>query len=378
MDNETKQTLCPTCGAKISGNATRCTVCGRVLSAFGSKSEKAVKTPRLPELTLNLPVAIGLFLVVLAIGAGLTYILLQSSGKVAEPTPTMTATTTPTITATATEVATSTPEPTLTLQPPRSYTIVEQDTCGYIAAIYDVSVKSIADLNGLPSDCGTLIVGTTLLIPWPTATPKPQPTVTLGSSQATEAACPKDYYKVQPGDTLGGIAKAYNVDSMAIREWNGLPSDTVYEDMTLIIPLCARLPTPGPTPTPTTPPPYPAPNLLLPVDGAPFTAADDSVTLQWAAVGTLRQNEAYAVSVEDITEGGSKKMVVYVTETSYNVTASFRPTGTTPHAIRWTVQPVRQTGTNSQGNPIWESAGVVSTPRVFVWSGAAAASTLTP
>jgi hypothetical protein len=44
----------------------------------------------------------------------------------------------------------------------------------------------------------------------------------------------------------------------------------------------------------------------------------------------------------------------------------------TPHVIRWTVVTVRQTGTDNDGNPIWEPAGAVSDPRVFTWTGAAA------
>jgi len=54
----------------------------------------------------------------------------------------------------------------------------------------------------------------------------------------------------------------------------------------------------GASPTPTLPPPYPPANLLLPPDGAPFDTANSIITLQWASVGTLRENEAYAVTVE--------------------------------------------------------------------------------
>lgn len=361
--------VCPTCGAKIVEGATRCNVCGRVFTQASSRATGGVKTPRLPEVKINLPIALGLLIVILAIGAGLTYLLLQKTGQVVQPTPVPTGTLTPTITLTPTDVPTSTPLPTPTLLPPLEYTIKANDTCGYIAAIYHVSVQAIADLNKLAPDCGILREGQTILVPQPTPTPSPMPTSTLSSLQSTDQACQKDYYTVQANDTLGGIAAAYNVDINALRTWNALPSDNVWVGEQLIIPLCSRLPTAGPTPTPTTPPPYPAPNLLLPVDGAAFNASNDTVTLQWASVGALRTNEAYAVTVQDITEGADRKLIAYVTDTSYVVSAAFRPTSTTPHIIRWTVQPVRQTGTDSQGQPIWAPNGTVSTPRDFIWSG---------
>ena len=70
-----------------------------------------------------------------------------------------------------------------------------------------------------------------------------------------------------------------------------MSGDTVFLGQPLVIPLCRKFATPGPTPTATPPPPYAAPNLLLPSNGAPFTIADDTVTLQWASVGSLQENE---------------------------------------------------------------------------------------
>jgi hypothetical protein len=40
-----------------------------------------------------------------------------------------------------------------------------------------------------------------------------------------------------------------------------------------------------------------------------------------------------------------------------------------PHVIRWNIQPVRQTGTDAEGKPIWQTAGALSIPMVFTWSG---------
>jgi hypothetical protein len=146
----------------------------------------------------------------------------------------------------------------------------------------------------------------------------------------------------------------------------------------LIIPLCMRNGTPGPTPTATLPPPYPAVPLLLPPDGAPFTLVDEAITLQWASVGALRANEAYAVTIEDVTEGQGRKLVDYVTDTKFIVPDSFRPADNIPHVFRWWVFAVRQDGTDEDGNPIWTVAGAVSAPRVLTWVGILAVATPTP
>jgi len=366
-EETTKTKVCPICGARTSEGATRCLVCGHTFTPEGSKKGSPLQGPRLPEITLSLPIALGLMVLLLAIGAGTVFAALQSTGRVVEPTATPTLTVTPTITLTPTASPTPTLEPTFTPLPPIEYTVRSGDNCITIAYTFGVSVSSIIALNNLPVACDNLVVGQKLLIPQPTPTPSPQPTNTLSPAEATEAACQKLDYTVTANDTLSIIAARYNVSMESIKTYNGLTSDIVYEGQVLQIPLCERLPTPGPTPTPTPPPPYPAPNLLLPANGAVFTAANDSVTLQWASVGTLRDNEAYAVTIEDLTEGRGRRLVDYVTDTKYIVPASFRPVDTVPHVLQWFVVPVRQTGTSLDGKPIYEQAGSPSALRVFVW-----------
>jgi hypothetical protein len=116
------------------------------------------------------------------------------------------------------------------------------------------------------------------------------PSATYSQAEQTEAACEKVEIIVQSTDTLMSISTIYGVPMDAIREENGLAGDTVYLGQPLVVPLCRKFATPGPTPTATLPPPYAAPNLLLPPNGAPFTIADDSVTLQWASVGSRRRS----------------------------------------------------------------------------------------
>ena len=334
----------------------------------------------MPEITINLPIALGLIALFLAVGAGLVYMAMRRTpAALADATITPTATLTATATQTSipfTPTVTSTPLPTPT---PLSYVVKAQDTCLGIAFSFGISVQSIVLLNPeLSADCSNIFENQKLLIPQPTPTPTPLPTATLNPAEATEAACDKFPYTVQENDTLSSIALNFNVTMQSIRDFNGLVSETVRLGQQLQIPLCQRIGTPGPTPTPTPPPPYPAPNLLLPADGAAFTLADDLVALQWATVGELRANEAYAVSIEDVTEGQGRKLVEYVTDTKYNVPVNFRANNSNPHVYRWWILPVRQTGTDKSGNPVWDSAGAPSPPRVFIWSGVTGAVTPTP
>ncbi len=377
-ENQTK--ICPTCGTRLSASATRCHVCGTVLTSEGAPEaqQPALRTSRMPEITLSLPVALGLLAFFVALGAVMVYFALSRTDRIVEPTPVPSPTVTLTPTTTPTPLPptpTNTPLPSPT---PLSYVVKNGDTCGSIALAFDVSIQSIILQNNLSSAC-TLFVGQKLLIPQPTPTPSPTPKATLSPADATAQACEKITYTVQENDTLSGIAINYNVPMEAIRQYNGLVNNTVFAGQTLIIPLCMRNPTPGPTATPTPPPPYPAPNLLMPINGAVFTLADDTVALQWASVGELRDNEAYQVTVEDLTADRGRKIVAYVTDTKYVLPASFRPAEPQPHIFRWWVVTVRQVGTDDDGNPIWQDAGDRSESRVFSWSGSAnAAPTSTP
>jgi hypothetical protein len=183
---------------------------------------------------------------------------------------------------------------------------------------------------------------------------------------------------VQDGDTLSSISLNYAVPADAIKQFNGLTTDNVFIGTTLQIPLCMRAATPGPTPTATLPPPYPAPNLLLPADGAAFTLANDVVTLQWASVGVLRDGEAYQVIIEDVTATQTRRITDYVTDTKYIVPTSFRPNDNVAHVMRWWVIPVRQTGVDDEGQPVWSASGATSERRVFTWVGVAVQGTPNP
>ncbi|HSB88482.1 MAG TPA: LysM peptidoglycan-binding domain-containing protein [Anaerolineales bacterium] len=365
--------LCPTCGSRVAEGAARCVVCGTILRPGASASRRGAS-----QVTLSFPLAVALLAAFALLAAGLTYVAVRATGLGAVSEPTGTPSVTPTVTETSEPTATEAPTSTPTLLPPIEHKVAEGETCLALAGFFGISVQSIVELNNLSTTC-LLAVGQTILIPQPTPTALPPPTETLSPAEATDQACDKLTYTVQDNDTLSGIAENYNVSIQGIMDYNGMTSQNVFSGQVLIIPLCERLPTPGPSPTATPPPPYPAPNLLLPRDGAVYTLANDTITLQWAAVGPLRSDEAYQVIIEDITEGsGTVRLAAQVTDTKYIVPVSFRPNDALPHILRWYVVTVRNTGTLPSGEARWEEAGALSLKRDFTWSGSAPAVTPTP
>ena len=372
-----KSQICPTCGTRLSESATRCLVCGTELTAKAAtkskKGETGMQASRMPEVTLSLPAALGALALILLIGASSVYFSLRAGiggQTITEPTAEGTATVTATITLPPTETQPPTAIPTETPLPPFDYTVRAGDTCGGIAVAFGVSVQSLVTLNNLPATC-IISEGQPLKIPYPTSTPAPPPTEIPNEATQTAQACEKVPYTVQENDSLSSISFNYNVPQDAIKFYNGLSTDAVFLGQTILIPLCERFATPGPTPTATLPPPYQAPNLLLPADGAAFTLANDVVTLQWASIGTLRDNEAYQVVVVDVTSGQGRRITEYVSDTKFIVPTSFRPNDNLPHVIRWWITTVRQNGVDEQGQPVYESAGSISEKRDFSWVGVA-------
>ncbi len=365
---------CPQCGSRTGADAKKCSVCGHQFTqSLGSSTRQGANPSSLsgriiPEFNMSMPLAIGMLLLAIVIGAGLTYFGLSQSDRIAVPTEISSLTPSPSITPTSapeTPTLTSTMIPTL---PPSSYTVQQNDTCGSVAAIFNVSIQSIVLQNSLNANC-ILFIGQVLLVPQPTYTPTPIASPTLSELDATIAACDTEIHVVQEGDTLSLIAQSYGIPIAAIQEWNGLTSDTAFLGQRLVIPYCERVIVAGATVTPTAAPPYPAPELLLPADGASFDLSNDIVTLQWSSVGTLRNNEAYQVTVIDVTGGINERVIEEVLDTNFSVPTSFRPTDGTPHVFRWFVVPVAQIGVDSDGLAVYDAGGAISESRVFSWSG---------
>ena len=369
--NSSKTKLCPVCGTRLNESATRCLVCGTELDVKAdSKKPAEVRAKRLPEITFSLPAALGLLALFITLGAVVVFLILRNNTptEVAQVTQQAegTATASPTITMTPTATNTATLAPTWTPLAPVEYSVKPGDSCASVAALFGVSVQSIILENNLSANCD-LFEGQTLMVPQPTPTASPQPTATLSDVEKTDIACETLTYTVQANDTLSKIADTYDVSMATIREYNGLINDTVYEGQPLRIPLCEREPTPGPTPTPTPLPPYPGPNLLLPADGASFTSASDTITLQWSAVGELASDEAYAVTIIDLTSDNDDTLIDYVTETSFIVPSSFLAEDTKPHIYKWYIYVVRKIGSDEENVENWEVAGNRSPERVFGW-----------
>jgi LysM repeat protein len=224
-------------------------------------------------------------------------------------------------------------------------------------------------LNGLAADCTNLSVGQELKIPHPTPTSTPLATHTPGSQQATVEACEKIYHVVQENETLSLIAASYEVPMETIMEWSGKSVDTAFYGETLTIPLCLRSSIAGATVTPSPAPEYPAPELLRPRNGEAFTLENDTITLQWAAVGELRENESYLVHIVDLTSGQRLELTISVEDTKYVVPESMRPADDSPHIFRWSVVPVAQVGVDEDGTPRYRDSGPVSGFGYFSWLG---------
>lgn len=140
-----------------------------------------------------------------------------------------------------------------------SYTVKSGDTLGAIAKRNGTSVRAIKSANNLSSD--TIIVGQTLLIPSGSGAAAPSV-----SSGASSVSLPEGTYLVQKGDTLGAIAKRYNVKVSELMTENNISDPRALRaGQKLVIPGQGSTSTPAPVaPAPrakpaTTPAPVPAP-----------------------------------------------------------------------------------------------------------------------
>ncbi len=131
------------------------------------------------------------------------------------------------------------------------YVVRPGDRLADIAARYGVTVTSIVQRNGL-SNPDVIYPGQRLKIP--AGGSADGPTAPAGDSSASVR-----YYTVQPGDTLGKIARAYGVSAAAISAANGIANpNVIWVGQRLVIPGAgspASQPA-GPAPAPT---PKPAP-----------------------------------------------------------------------------------------------------------------------
>ena len=122
--------------------------------------------------------------------------------------------------------ATHTPEATATSTPePIAYEVEAGDTLGAIAKAYSISVAALTEANQIEVD-DVLRVGQVLIIPQESETGPVQVAANVTDSTATPLV-ENISYEIQAGDTLGAIAKAYDVSVTDITEVNQIEADAV-------------------------------------------------------------------------------------------------------------------------------------------------------
>jgi LysM repeat protein len=289
-------------------------------------------------------------------------------------TPTLTPIPTETPIATDTPTITPSPAPTATPQSERLHILAAGETLFGLAGIYNVSVDSIAQVNELNPDA-PVQAGQSLSIPWPTATP-PLEAVAIEINGETVIAlpdgCPR--HEIQAGESIASIANQYGIDFDLLLRLNRLAVDTIVQPgQTVCIPEIRfggdLPPTPGPSPTPA-PTRFPAgPQLLYPVNNT-VVDTDGLVTLQWAAVKDLNDNEWYMIELTDINVLDVPPYRGFTRDNSFQIPSDWRPDVPEEHNFRWRISIVQVTDWRADGQPIYEYGGRFSEDAFFTWLGA--------
>ncbi len=295
------------------------------------------------------------------------------------PTETFTPTASPSPTGTneptETPTITMTPAPTDTPKPPRFHTVASSETLFGLGLFYGITANSIAEANGLPPNSG-IQVAQNLVIPWPTATPPLVPIeVEVGGQTIIADPTDCEFYQIQDGDTLFGIASRSGVDLRAILAVNRLTDQVVLQPgdvlcMPVIIRNGVLPPTPGPSPTPTQTPPPQGPQLLYPIQNAEVDPPEGPLVLQWAAVKDLAPAEWYMVEVTNLTLADSHPLRGFTRRTAFRVPESWRPSEEETHLFRWRVSIIQVTGEREDGSFIYTFGGNSSEFAFFNWLGA--------
>jgi len=343
---------------------------------------------------LAVPIMTGVVVLVTAI---IGYLVLQYGGPVElaliptathippapSLTPTVTLAPTDTPQPTLTPSITPQPSPTETPRPPRTHEVDSGETLFGLALTYNVSMESIASLNGFSMET-PIQSGQSLQIPWPTATP-PLEAIALDINGETVIADPSncERYEIQEGDAISVIAARYNINFELLEQVNRLTDQSVLQPGdTICIPEISYggilPPTPGPSPT-VTPTSFPAgPRLLYPTDGTVVESVEQPVVLQWVAVKDLAPEEWYMVELTDVSEVGVHPRRGFTRQNAFRVPTGWRPEEEVYHDFRWKVSIVRVTGRRDDGGFIYTFGGRASDEGFFTWLGAIPTPTPTP
>jgi hypothetical protein len=97
---------------------------------------------------------------------------------------------------------------------------------------------------------------------------------------------------------------------------------------------------------------------------------DGLVTLQWAAVKDLNDNEWYMVELTDINVLDVPPYRGFTRDNSFQIPSDWRPDVPEEHSFRWRISIVQVTDWRADGQPIYEYGGRFSEDAFFTWLGA--------
>jgi LysM repeat protein len=268
-------------------------------------------------------------------------------------------------------------QPTTTPVQPVAYVVEDGDTCGGIATKYAVSLSAFLAFNKLDENNCLIHVGDKVLIPPPTPTAGPTPTLPPGVTQLptgtpepTATLPPQIIVQVRSGDTCSEIADKYRISVDTLIQQNGLDVNCALQ-IGQVLTLTFTVPTPVITPTPIiaqTPTPrtgYDAPLMMSPQDSVQISETEDVVTLQWLSVGVLKDDEWYVVQVQPT--GAITVPVFEVKATSLKLTRDIFG-DQTERSFAWWVQVKQLVGVNTRtGERIYNVLSVPSEVRHFTW-----------
>lgn len=109
-------------------------------------------------------------------------------------------------------------------------TIEKGDTLWGLSRQYNVTIDQLKEWNGLSSD--TIYANKTLTISLEEASAQAAATET--TSTATEMDADGNYIVVK-GDSLSKIAQKFGVSVSTLKSWNGLTSDLIYANQSLVV-----------------------------------------------------------------------------------------------------------------------------------------------
>ena len=271
---------------------------------------------------------------------------------------------TATIATTANVTATPTPRlPTATpwVPTPVIHTVEPGEVLQHIATLYDITVDDLMVENELVSSL--IHTGDQLVIPGQFENP-PTPTPEIGQPRTGYFT-----YKVQPGDSVIGIAYRFGTSPEAIFSANSLTSSSIlFKDDVLQVPvplLSDEVEASSDGAPRVSNAIYAAPKLLGPGNRA-LVSRQDSVLFRWLPVDILATNEWYVLQIW--TNQGDDPPAIWTKAPSHWMESSLAPAEGGSREYFWHVTVVRVVAPVIPGAPReLESVSLTTEERRFTW-----------